>query len=117
MPTTRSQRFAGVLPEKYEAAMARLDYGSALEAAWDLIKDANRYIEQEAPWNLAKSEETWPRLETVLYNALEAVRIAALFSRAGDAADERRGVASARSRRHPRGDRHRDRGARGGSCR
>ncbi len=60
--------------------MARLDYCSALEAVWDLIKDANRYIEQEAPWNLAKSEDTWPRLETVLYNALEAVRIAALFT-------------------------------------
>jgi len=74
------QALAGVLPEKYESAMARLDYGSALEAVWDLIKDANRYIEQEAPWNLAKSEDTWPRLETVLYNALEAVRVAALFT-------------------------------------
>ncbi len=72
--------FAGFLPEKYEAAMARLDYSSALEAVWDLVKDTNRYIEQEAPWNLAKSEDTWPRLETVLYNALEAVRIAALFT-------------------------------------
>jgi len=70
---------AGFLPEKYEDAMSRLDYAGALEATWDLIKDANRYIEQEAPWNLAKSEETRPRLEAVLYNALEAVRIAALF--------------------------------------
>ncbi len=71
---------AGVLPEKYEEAMGRLDYVAALEAVWDLVKDCNRYIENEAPWNLAKSEETWPRLETVLYNALEAVRIAALFT-------------------------------------
>ena len=71
---------AGFLPEKYEAAMARLDYVAALEAAWDVIKDANRYIENEAPWNLAKSEETMPRLRAVIYNALEAVRIAALFT-------------------------------------
>lgn len=71
---------AGVLPEKYEEAMSRLDYVAALEAVWDLVKDCNRYIENEAPWNLAKSEDTWPRLETVLYNALEAVRIAALFT-------------------------------------
>ena len=70
---------AGVLPEKYEQAMQRLDYVSALEATWDLIKEGNRYLEQSEPWNLAKAEETRPRLEAVLYNALEAVRIAALF--------------------------------------
>jgi methionyl-tRNA synthetase len=71
--------FAGFLPEKYEEAMLRLDYGAALEAAWDVIKDANRYIENEAPWNLDKAGET-DRLAAVLYNALEAVRIAALFT-------------------------------------
>ncbi|MEN6430526.1 MAG: methionine--tRNA ligase [Coriobacteriales bacterium] len=70
---------AGFLPEKYEAAMRRLDYASALEATWDLIKEANRYIEAEAPWNLAKQGDD-TRLSAVLYNALEAVRIAALFT-------------------------------------
>jgi len=45
--------FAGFLPEKYEQAMSRLDYVRALEATWDLIKDGNRYIEQEAPLGLA----------------------------------------------------------------
>ncbi len=70
---------AGFLPEKYEAAMARLDYASALEAVWDVIKDCNRYIESEAPWNLAKAGDD-DRLAAVLYNALEAVRIAALFT-------------------------------------
>ncbi|MDO9556660.1 MAG: methionine--tRNA ligase [Coriobacteriia bacterium] len=72
--------FAGFLPEKYEDAMTRLDYVSALDATWDVIKDANRYIENQAPWNLAKSEETAGRLGAVIYNALEAVRIAALFT-------------------------------------
>ncbi len=70
---------AGSLPERFDAAMADLDYGTALEAAWDLIKDVNRYIETEAPWNLAKEEDTRDRLAAVLYNALEAVRISALF--------------------------------------
>jgi len=59
--------------------MERLDYGAALEATWDLIKDANRYIESEAPWSLAKAEETHGRLATIIYNALESVRVAALF--------------------------------------
>jgi methionyl-tRNA synthetase len=68
------------VPERVESAMTALDYSSALEATWDLIKACNAYIENAAPWNLAKSEETMPRLRAVLYTALEAVRIVALFT-------------------------------------
>ncbi len=60
--------------------MHNLDYAGALDATWDLVKAANRYIEDSAPWNLAKAEDTRPRLAAVIYNALEAVRIAALFT-------------------------------------
>lgn len=74
------KRIAAELPEAFSERMAALDYAGALEAAWELIKATNRYIEDSAPWNLAKSEETMPRLGTVLYNALEAVRIAALYT-------------------------------------
>lgn len=70
---------AGSLPEAYEERMARLDYAGALEAAWELIKYANRYIENSAPWTLAKEGDD-ARLAAVLYHALEAVRIAALFT-------------------------------------
>ena len=71
---------AAELPGRYERAMKALDYAGALEATWDLVKRANRYIEDSAPWNLAKSEETRGRLARVIYNALETVRIAALFT-------------------------------------
>jgi methionyl-tRNA synthetase len=74
------QQVAASLPTCYSDSMSRLDYAGALECTWDLIKHANRYIETEAPWNLAKSDETLGRLNAVLYNALEAVRIAALFT-------------------------------------
>jgi len=70
---------AGKLPETYEDHMRRLDYSAALESAWELIKFANRYIENSAPWTLAKEGDT-VRLAAVLYNALEAVRISALFT-------------------------------------
>jgi len=72
--------FAGDLPGAYETAMRRLDYVAALEATWDLVKQTNKYIELSMPWNLAKAQETRERLEAVMYNALEAVRIAALFT-------------------------------------
>jgi methionyl-tRNA synthetase len=83
LATTEDSEIIGIaagLPAAYEAAMQRLDYVGALEATWELVKRANRYIEDAAPWNLAKSDETRQRLEAVLYNALEAVRIAALFT-------------------------------------
>ncbi|HEY5277808.1 MAG TPA: methionine--tRNA ligase, partial [Coriobacteriia bacterium] len=70
---------AALLPNAFEKRMLALDYAGALEDAWELIKRTNRYIEDSAPWNLAKSDETRPRLDAVLYTALEAVRIAALF--------------------------------------
>ncbi len=74
------RKLAAALPERYEAAMSALDYGGALSATWDLIKEANRYIESEAPWSLASSDQSRLRLEAVLYHALESVRIAALFT-------------------------------------
>ena len=73
------RQIAAALPTCYEDAMKRLDYPAALVCAWDLIKYTNRYIESEAPWNLAKDAATFGRLAAVLYHALEAVRIAALF--------------------------------------
>jgi methionyl-tRNA synthetase len=71
---------AAGLFDAVDARMAVLDYAGALEAAWELVKRTNRYIEDSAPWNLAKSEETADRLSAVLYNALEAVRIAAIYT-------------------------------------
>jgi methionyl-tRNA synthetase len=71
---------AEALPGRYAARMEALDYAGALEATWDVVKAANRYIEESAPWGLAKDEATHGRLAAVIYNALEAVRIAALFT-------------------------------------
>jgi methionyl-tRNA synthetase len=73
------RRIAEALPAVYEERMARLDYAGALDSAWELIKYANRYIENAAPWTLAKEGDT-ERLAAVLFNALESVRIAALFT-------------------------------------
>lgn len=73
------RRLADRLPPAYDEAMSRLDYVAALEATWDLVKQTNKYIETSTPWALAKSDEDRPRLAAVMYNALEAVRVAALF--------------------------------------
>lgn len=64
---------------KYDACMADVDFTGATEAAQELASRVNLYVEESAPWNLAKSEETQGELAFVLYNALEACRILALF--------------------------------------
>ncbi len=64
---------------RYDACMEQVDFTGAVEAAQELASRVNLYVEESAPWNLAKSEETRAELAAVLYNALEACRILALF--------------------------------------
>ena len=51
----------------------------AAAAVQKLASRVNLYVEESAPWNLAKSEETAGELAEVIYNALEAIRIIALY--------------------------------------
>ena len=77
------REIAAGLYARVDAAMDALDYAGALEAVWDLVKATNRYLETSAPWTLAKAAEgsaEQARLAAVLYNALEAVRIVALYT-------------------------------------
>lgn len=67
------------LYERYLSAMDAIDYSTAAAAAQGLVAAANLYVEESAPWNLAKSEETSGDLAAVIYNLLEAIRIAAIF--------------------------------------
>ena len=66
---------AGGLRERYEHAMEKLQLQNALGEVFKLIGRANKYIDETAPWVLAKSEESKPRLARVLYNLLETLRI------------------------------------------
>ena len=65
-------------------ATAREDYRSyrlqgALVSAWSLVNRANLYVEQTAPFKLAKDPTQAERLDQVLYNLLEACRILAIL--------------------------------------
>ncbi len=66
---------AGALRGKYEAHMEKYAFQSALAEVFAVIARANKYIDETAPWTLAKSEETKPRLARVLYNLAETLRI------------------------------------------
>lgn len=50
-----------------------------LETIFDLLRASNKYIDDTTPWVLAKDETMKDRLETVLYNLLEAIRVTAIL--------------------------------------
>ncbi len=60
----------------WERAVETLDFRSGLEAIWTFLAAANRFVDQKAPWSLAKSGDQ-EALDRVLYSAAEAIRIAA----------------------------------------
>ena len=53
----------------------------ALGYIFDLLRASNKYIDDTTPWVLAKEVESTDRLETVLYNLLESIRVAGVILR------------------------------------
>ena len=67
--------------EGLDSWYARLAFGKILAAIWKLVDFTNKYIVVNEPWALAKSEDNRPRLETVLYNVAESLRVVAVLIR------------------------------------
>ncbi len=66
---------------KIEEKMLTWHIADSLDEIWHIVDRANKYIDETAPWVLAKNEQDRSRLGTVLYNLAEAIRIiAALLS-------------------------------------
>ncbi len=64
------------LRDRYEAQMEKYAFQNALAEIFQVISRANKYIDENAPWVLARDlEANGPRLARVLYNLLETVRI------------------------------------------
>ena len=52
-----------------------LDFSGALEEIWKVIRRTNKYIDETMPWALAKDVADAEKLDTVLYNLIESIRI------------------------------------------
>ena len=66
------------MPGKVAAKMEELKIADAIDEIFVLLRRANKYIDETAPWALAKDEANHARLGTVLYNLLESIRFAAI---------------------------------------
>jgi methionyl-tRNA synthetase len=62
-----------------EEAMERLEVSTALTAIFKLVSRTNKYIDEAAPWALAKQPEQRERLNTVLYTMAETLRLVAVY--------------------------------------
>jgi len=69
------QQYASSAVEKYADAMNAFEFHKGLTAIWEFINRCNKYIDQTAPWNLAKEPSQQKQLEYVIYNLLEGLRI------------------------------------------
>ena len=66
---------AGSLHKRYAAQMEQFAFQNALSEVFAVISRANKYIDETAPWILARDESNLPRLACVMYNLLETIRI------------------------------------------
>lgn len=65
--------------EEYNLMMGKYDLSNALGALWRLVSRANKYIDETAPWILAKDEAKAGRLASVMYNLMEAIRVVTIL--------------------------------------
>ena len=63
----------------YSDAMDHMELNQAIKDVWNLIGRANKYIDETAPWILAKDPAEAERLQAVMYNLAEALRIIAIL--------------------------------------
>ena len=64
--------------KEYENNMENLHFATAIEEIWAIIARANKYVDETAPWTLAKNGDT-EKLEAVMANLVETLRIIAIL--------------------------------------
>ena len=87
LPTERKEKdcdkeltdLAVSLRAKYEDDMENFRFQKALEDIFTVIDRANKFIDENTPWTLAKDEANRARLATVMYDLLETIRICAVL--------------------------------------
>jgi methionyl-tRNA synthetase len=67
------------LADRVNAKMAIYDLTGALEEIWVMVRRLNRFVEERAPWQLAKDEAQAGVLDTVLTSLVEAIRVVAVL--------------------------------------
>ena len=67
------------LADTIDSYIEKLEINNALDVIFDYLRDSNKYIDDTTPWSLAKDDANKDRLETVLYNLLQAIHTCSIL--------------------------------------
>lgn len=67
------------VPGKVDELMDKFQFSTALTEIWKVVSRTNKYIDETAPWTLAKDESKKARLACVMYNLTESIRIISIL--------------------------------------
>ncbi|MFB3826164.1 MAG: methionine--tRNA ligase [Bryobacteraceae bacterium] len=79
IPAGGPSQISAMATETIEAAVSafdRFEFSRGLEAVWALLSAVDKYIVEQAPWKLWRQPDSAAQLDTALYTAAEALRIA-----------------------------------------
>jgi methionyl-tRNA synthetase len=65
--------------EQAERDLEAWEIGNALQSIWNFVRRTNQYLEQSKPWLLARQPEKEEELNTVLFSAVEAIRLLSMY--------------------------------------
>lgn len=65
--------------DKIDIKMNNLEIGDSIDVIFEVLRRCNKYIDEVTPWILARDDSKKDRLETVLYNLIESIRVCAVF--------------------------------------
>ncbi len=77
-PDRELRETAEAVPARIEGDLSALAFNKYLQDIWTLVTRANRYVEENAPWTLAKNNDR-ERLGSVLYHLAETLRLLGLY--------------------------------------
>ncbi len=75
---SRVRELLAPLADDVAAKLDVYDLTGALERVWEVVRGLNRYVESQAPWQLAKDESSRPELERTLYDLVDGLRVVAV---------------------------------------
>ncbi len=78
-PDAELRALAAEVPGKVDKAMDEFAFQIALEDIWTLVRRTNKYIDETAPWVLAKDPALKPRLDAVMHNLAESIRLVSVL--------------------------------------
>ncbi|MDB5083632.1 MAG: methionyl-tRNA synthetase, partial [Bacilli bacterium] len=78
-PSRELRALAEALPQQVEAALEQMEFSAALAQIWQLISRTNKYIDETAPWVLARTESDQPALDSVLYHLAASLRVISIL--------------------------------------